>query len=523
MGLFSVKVKKPKVNYTKDMQRLLSAYQKVMPSVTAFEQLYRPQFQGLNLGDISTFLGGTDTQQGIWGLSALSAQQAQQGLNAARQAELAGMTSQADATRGLVQAVSPEAAQAIEQQRQLATRAGSLESEYGSAYQQAASQYAPDISRVASTLNGVQSQVSPTMEGVSGIVGSNLGGISGVVGSTLSGMSGDIGTNLGGLSGLVKPTISGRNLSTAQADQMAKEAFARRGSLSAEEMRMAQQAAREAAAASGRIGSGSQFAAEVLNREEAKAARRGEAYQAINQSFGQQATAAQERLAREQAMYGQQTGNVERDIGLRQAQYGQSAANIERDIALRQAQYGQGASDLERDIALRQAQYGQLASDTERNMAARQALYGQQVGNVERNIGLQQGLFGQNMASMQQQEAAKQQGMNQFFAQQAGLQSLRGEQAGYYGGLSNLAGSTYMQPGLSMLGSQPLSYQTGQQQLGLGLGAIGAGTPQLYSPDAALNLGAANRQNQVAAGAASAQARAGMLGGLFQGIGSLFG
>lgn len=87
----------------------------------------------------------------------------------------------------------------------------------------------------------------------------------------------------------------------------------------------------------------------------------------------------------------------------------------------------------------------------------------------------------------------------------------------------NLAGQFYTTPGLQLLGSQPLSYQTGQQMMGLGLGAIGAGTPQLFDVGQALNLGAAQRQNIVNAQAANAQAQASYSSGLFGGIGSALG
>jgi len=87
----------------------------------------------------------------------------------------------------------------------------------------------------------------------------------------------------------------------------------------------------------------------------------------------------------------------------------------------------------------------------------------------------------------------------------------------------NLAGQFYTAPGLQLLGSQPLSYQTGNQMMGLGLDAIGAGKPQLFDVGSALNLGAAQRQNIVNANAANAQARASYSAGLFQGIGSAIG
>jgi hypothetical protein len=87
----------------------------------------------------------------------------------------------------------------------------------------------------------------------------------------------------------------------------------------------------------------------------------------------------------------------------------------------------------------------------------------------------------------------------------------------------NLAGQFYTAPGLQLLGSQPLSYQVGNQMMGLGLDAIGAGKPQLFDVGSALNLGAAERQNIVNAQAANAQAQASYSSGLFGGIGSVVG
>jgi hypothetical protein len=87
----------------------------------------------------------------------------------------------------------------------------------------------------------------------------------------------------------------------------------------------------------------------------------------------------------------------------------------------------------------------------------------------------------------------------------------------------NLAGQFYTAPGLQLLGSQPLSYQVGNQMMGLGLDAIGAGKPQLFDVGSALNLGAANRQNIMGANAANAQAQASYSSGLFGGIGSVVG
>jgi hypothetical protein len=72
----------------------------------------------------------------------------------------------------------------------------------------------------------------------------------------------------------------------------------------------------------------------------------------------------------------------------------------------------------------------------------------------------------------------------------------------------DMASQFYTQPGLQLLGSQPLSYQVGNQMMGLGLDAIGAGKPQLFDVGSALNLGAAERQNILGAKSANAQSSA---------------
>jgi hypothetical protein len=71
------------------------------------------------------------------------------------------------------------------------------------------------------------------------------------------------------------------------------------------------------------------------------------------------------------------------------------------------------------------------------------------------------------------------------------------------------------------LGSAPLSYQAGQQQLGMGLGAIGSATPQMINPDVGVNVGMAQRANQTQANIAGAQAKANWASGIFGAIGNI--
>lgn len=244
------------MDIAKDIQSYVSGMSSALPQLFTQEQQFRPQFQGLNLSDIQSFLSGAGGQQGLFGLSSQAAQQAGMGLGEARQAELGQMTGQAGLTRGLMNALSPEQA------------------------------------------------------------------------SVVQGFSNE-----------------------------ANRALAASQRISPEEQRAYQQTAREAAGAAGRLGSNAAIASEVMGREDMFARKRAEA-----------------------------------------AQAGQNAYNVAQGF--------------------------------------------------------------------------------------------------------------YTQPGLGLLSAAPLSYQQGQNFIQTGLGAIGAGTPQLFDPTVGLNLGAAQRSNQLAAAQANAQAKA---------------
>lgn len=282
MGKKPKKVSAPAMDIGKDIQQYVSGMSGALPQILSQEQQFRPQFQGLNLGDIQSFLSGVDGQQGLFGLSNEAAQQAGMGLGEARGAELGQMTGQAGLTRGLMQALSPEQAAVVQ------------------------------------------------------------------------GFSDE-----------------------------AQRAYAASQRISPQEQRGYQQSAREAASAAGRLGGNAAIAQEIMGREDMFARKRAEA-----------------------------------------AQAGQNAYNVAQGF--------------------------------------------------------------------------------------------------------------YTQPGLNLLGSTPLSYQQGQNFMQQGFGAIGAGTPQLFDPAVGLNLGAAQRSNQLSAATANAQASAarsagimgaigGIGGGLAQGIGAAGG
>jgi hypothetical protein len=117
MGSSPDKVEAPKFNPTKDIRKMLNAYRQSMPGILSFEQQYRPQFQDLNLQDVSRF------GLGMLGLSPEFTQQTAQQLGAAREAELGQMTGQAGLTRGLMAGLSPEQASSVQQAQQESQRA----------------------------------------------------------------------------------------------------------------------------------------------------------------------------------------------------------------------------------------------------------------------------------------------------------------------------------------------------------------------------------------------------------------
>ena len=271
MGSKPKKVEAPKADYAADIGKFVSAYGGALPQVLGFEKQFRPEFQGLNLGDISSFLGGVGGQEGLFGLSRMASQEAGQQLGAAREGELGQMAGQAPLTRGVMEGLSPEQAAVVQG-------------------------FSQEAERARAAAQGVSPQ----------------------------------------------------------------------------ERRGYEQQVREGFQASGRLGGNLGIVSEAMGREDVMARKRAEAAQAANQSY-------------------------------------------------------------------------------------------------------------------------------------------------------NAAQGFYTQPGLALLSQQPLSYQSGQQMLGMGMGQIGRGTPGLINPDTGLNLGAAQRQNQLQAQAANAQAQASRSSGMMGMLGSIGG
>lgn len=257
-------------------------YPSVFPKVFGLQEEYTPQFME------QAFKFGGQGVTGFQALQEMASGGAAQSMADLRAKELGLMTGQTGDVRGLMESLSPEQAAAVAQANLTASQAQGLESDFMG----------------------------------------RAGGMMGQYGSQV---------------GQYDPTISGANADVSRATQMAEESFARRGTLSPEEQRMAQQQAREASAASGRLGGNAAIAAEIQNREAAKAARRVEAAQFGQQAFTQQLGAAGQQLASEQALFNQGIAGGAQRAQERQLGFGQLMDVEQQRARLREeaAQAGQ--------------------------------------------------------------------------------------------------------------------------------------------------------------------------------------
>ena len=113
----------PKTDYKGDINSFVSGLQGAFPKVLGIEDKYRDKFQGLNLGDVSSLLGGIKGQDGLTSIAGKLSKTAGSQIGDARAADLAQMTTQTGLTRGLLQNLSPESAAMVNQAQQQAITA----------------------------------------------------------------------------------------------------------------------------------------------------------------------------------------------------------------------------------------------------------------------------------------------------------------------------------------------------------------------------------------------------------------
>jgi hypothetical protein len=427
-------------------------YGEALPSTMGLMSQFGPSYmqQGFQLGGQGL--------AGFKGLREMAAQGEAKTMADLRAEELGLMAGQTGFTRGLMEAISPEQAAQVRSMQDIASQAAGAEAGYASRMGQALGTYGIRPQEFTPTITG--SSLRPTV--------------------TQRGLLGETITQ----GGLLSPTIQAAQQDAEMANQMAQEAYARRGTLSPQEQRMAQQTAREAAQAAGRIGGNAAIAAEIQNREAALAGRRAEAAQTGQQAFEQRQNLANLRAAEQQALFGQQA----------------------------QARQIRAAEE--------QALFGQRLGAREQALQQEQALFNQRAARAQQRLAEQQGLFGQRVSGAQATAEMQQAGLGQLQdieRMRAGLRSTAGEEAARAFGS---AGSFYTAPGLEMLGRTPASYTAGTTLAGMGLELGQTMTPQLdYNLPLTLareRAGAVDARNlaQYQADQQARQARAGTIGSL---------
>jgi hypothetical protein len=436
----------------KQLEGTVGYYGSALPAHLDLNKQYSPEFikQGFEFG-----------QQGVTGfkgLRDLAAGGEADAIARLRESELGTMTDQAGMTRGLMESLSPEQAAQVANMQNLAIQAAGAEGAYAGRMGNALGMYGIRPQEFGTTIT--ESNLSPTATQ------------RGVLGSTVT------------QGGLLNPTIQAAEQDAAMANQMAQEAYARRGTLSSQEQRSAQQTAREAAQSAGRLGGNAAIAAEIQNREAALAGRRAQASQAGQQAFDQRQNLANLRFQEQQGLFNQQATGRQIRTAEEQALFNQQLGA--RDQALQQEQ----------------ALFGQRATGAQQRMAEQQGLFGQRVGGAQATAEMQQAGLGQ---------------LQDIERMRAGLRGTAGEEAmRAYGA----AGGFYTSPGLEMLRATPQSYTAGTSLAGMGLELGRSMGPQLdYNLPLTLareRAGTLDQRNlaQYQADQQARASRAGMIGSL---------
>lgn len=331
------------------------------------------------------------------------------------------------------------------------------------------------------------------------------------------------------------------------------------GQLSPEELRNAQQATREAFASRGLEMSNQAIAAEAMSRAEAVRQRQAQDIQqaaALNQAYLADLNASRGFAT---GVYGQDISRsqMNQDAALRAALANQATGaqmSLADQAALNQAaQFGASAQNAAAMANAEQQARFAMANQAAQNqfgMANMEALnqaaqFGAQAGNVAGQANLdaamrtalanqatqtQVGLSNQEMAA----NLAQANRDFQAFQQQQGISNLgvlgqarQGELAANRAFQQNLVGmyGAAFDPMTTVLGRPSGALGVGQQQQGLATGMMqGLGGPQLFNPDAGVNLALQNAANlgnyQSAVYGARAGAQGARAAGIYQGLGN---
>lgn len=316
---------------------------------------------------------------------------------------------------------------------------------------------------------------------------------------------------------------AGPSAISQQLEQRGLAAIAQGGRLTGEEQRSLQQSVRSAYGARGNLGGSQAVSAEALARlsgEREREMQNLSLASGINQQLMGELAA---NRGFSTGVYGQELGRQGQNVGnTLQADLANQGTAAQRAQA--QAQLQQQAALANQAAAMQAQLANQSAGMQMGQFGAQQSLQAQLANQA---AGINQGQFGAQMGL--QAGLANQAAGNR--ASEFGIQSAQNQTAADRAFGLNLAGA-YGQyatnPFQAVLGSSSGALGAAGQQLGMagGLQQQGMG-PQLFDPNAGINLGLQNAANLGNYNASTYGARAGatgqIVGGLFQAAGSILG
>jgi hypothetical protein len=285
--------------------------------------------------------------------------------------------------------------------------------------------------------------------------------------------------------------------------------------MSPDEIRQLTQASREGFAARGTEMSNPSLVAEMTARQEGSRERKMQDLQmaaALNQAYTQDKTSAQNFAS---GVYGQ-------NLGLQQANQGANlqASQGNQQMAGTLSMANQGAQNTAGQFYASEQNRGTLA-----NAELQQQM---NLANLQAALGVDQ--YNSQFAYQQQQQKLNNLGtMGQYTGNQLG------QDRSYALGLTQAIGSTTFDPMAAILGRQSGAVGVGQQQQNYATGLTSSMQgPQLFDPNAGINLGLqqnANQANhqaniygaQASYAGATNQGRGAMIGGALSGLGALAG
>jgi len=492
------------------------------------EQTYRPQYAALNLADLNSYLRGTGGQPGALEQSriATESQNANQiaALSAQRGADIADVEQYGTRASDAFLNANPQLRASLERADALA---GPQQNQFSNLLSAQLRQQQPRENIYAQQVGAAQ------MGGPQQVQAAQLGGPQQINAALMNAR----GVNAAGIgqsalgAGLQQGGMDQLYASQGEQglNQAGLEILNRRAGASPLQVRNAIQQARIASQARGRSGDMSSMYGEVGARLSAdldlENRNLGLGSQLLNQGFGM----GQQRLGMAGNIYGQDLSRSQANASMQQqaALANQQAflssgqanqqAQMQAQLANQQAGLNVGQSNQQ---ALMQSQLANQQAGLTVGQANQQAMMQSQLANQQANLGASES----NRANAQQQYQNYIQNLGQ--GSQLFNQGLAADR-GYAMGLVGARQATASDPFQAILGRGSNAAQMGMAQQQFAQGMAGQQGPQLFDPNAGINLALQQNANLGNYNASTYGARAGaqgaIVGGLFQGVGSAIG